>query len=261
MAESLDTIAWEVLGRVGPRVVRLPVAPPQAVRRHARGGRRQCPLNPRPRRPRRTAPAILRETPVPPPPLTKVFSNANRGRCCGSSTKPPAALRIRPSSCEDSTRSLSWARGRCFRLGTHRGPRHPGYRAARDLGAALARRGLAVITGGGRGSWRPPTGGAAEAGGVSVGLQHRAPFERDLNRYVNLGIEFRYFFVRKTMFVKYAEAFIIFPAGSGTLDELFEAPDPAASPRSAATPWASTATSTGRGCWSGYALPSWRAAL
>jgi len=65
--------------------------------------------------------------------------------------------------------------------------------------------------------------GASEAGGVSVGCNIELPFEQDLNRYVNLGIEFRYFFVRKTMFVKYAEAFIIFPGGLGTLDELFEA--------------------------------------
>jgi uncharacterized protein (TIGR00730 family) len=65
--------------------------------------------------------------------------------------------------------------------------------------------------------------GASEAGGISVGCNIELPFEQDLNRYVSLGIEFRYFFVRKTMFVKYAEAFIIFPGGLGTLDELFEA--------------------------------------
>jgi uncharacterized protein (TIGR00730 family) len=103
------------------------------------------------------------------------------------------------------------------------GPRHHDYAAARDLGAALVKSGLAVITGGGPGVMEAANRGAAEAGGISVGLNIELPFEQDLNKYVNLGIEFRYFFVRKTMFVKYAEAFIIFPGGLGTLDELFEA--------------------------------------
>jgi uncharacterized protein (TIGR00730 family) len=97
------------------------------------------------------------------------------------------------------------------------------YRAARALGRALAEAGLAVITGGGPGIMEAANRGASESGGVSVGCNIELPFEQDLNRYVNLGIEFRYFFVRKTMFVKYAEAFIIFPGGLGTLDELFEA--------------------------------------
>jgi uncharacterized protein (TIGR00730 family) len=101
--------------------------------------------------------------------------------------------------------------------------RNPDYRAARALGRALAEAGLAVITGGGPGIMEAANRGASEAGGTSVGCNIELPFEQDLNRYVNLGIEFRYFFVRKTMFVKYAEAFIIFPGGLGTLDELFEA--------------------------------------
>ena len=103
------------------------------------------------------------------------------------------------------------------------GASHPDYRAARRLGKALAKAGLAVITGGGPGVMEAANRGAAEAGGVSVGCNIELPFEQDLNPYVNLGIEFRYFFVRKTMFVKYAEAFVIFPGGFGTLDELFEA--------------------------------------
>ena len=65
--------------------------------------------------------------------------------------------------------------------------------------------------------------GAQEAGGLSIGCNIELPFEQDINPYVDLGIEFRYFFVRKTMFVKYAEAFVIFPGGLGTMDELFEA--------------------------------------
>jgi len=103
------------------------------------------------------------------------------------------------------------------------GARNPDYRAARALGRALAASGLAVITGGGPGIMEAANRGASEAGGVSVGCNIELPYEQDLNRFVNLGIEFRYFFVRKTMFVKYAEAFIIFPGGLGTLDELFEA--------------------------------------
>jgi uncharacterized protein (TIGR00730 family) len=102
-------------------------------------------------------------------------------------------------------------------------PSHQTYRAARELGRALAERGVAVITGGGPGVMEAANRGAAEVGGVSVGLNIELPVEQALNRYVNLGIEFRYFFVRKTMFVKYAEGFVIFPGGMGTLDELFEA--------------------------------------
>ena len=71
--------------------------------------------------------------------------------------------------------------------------------------------------------WRRRTAGASEAGGLSVGLGIELPFEQDLNEWVDVGIAFRYFFVRKTMFVKYAQAFVILPGGFGTLDELFEA--------------------------------------
>ena len=102
-------------------------------------------------------------------------------------------------------------------------PSHPTCKAARALGRALADRGVAVITGGGPGVMEAANRGAAEAGGTSVGLNIELPMEQRLNRYVNLGIDFRYFFVRKTMFVKYAEGFVIFPGGLGTLDELFEA--------------------------------------
>ena len=71
-------------------------------------------------------------------------------------------------------------------------------------------------------SWRPPTGGAAKAGGKSVGLGIELPHEQGINKWVNLGMTFRYFFVRKTMFVKYASGTIVFPGGFGTLDEAFE---------------------------------------
>ena len=100
---------------------------------------------------------------------------------------------------------------------------HPVYEQARELGRLLAREGFAVITGGGPGVMAAVNRGAYEAGGFSVGLNIELPHEQWLNPYVDLGIEFRYFFVRKTMFVKYADGFVIFPGGFGTLDELFEA--------------------------------------
>jgi hypothetical protein len=99
----------------------------------------------------------------------------------------------------------------------------PSYALAVRLGKLLVEHGFAVITGGGPGIMEAANRGASEAGGLSIGCNIELPFEQSLNDYVNLGIEFRYFFVRKTMFVKYAQAFVIFPGGLGTMDELFEA--------------------------------------
>jgi uncharacterized protein (TIGR00730 family) len=103
------------------------------------------------------------------------------------------------------------------------GADHPEYTAGRDLGAALAEAGYAVITGGGPGVMEAANRGASESGGYSIGLGIELPFEQGLNEWVDLGINFRYFFARKTMFVKYSQAFICLPGGFGTLDELFEA--------------------------------------
>jgi hypothetical protein len=100
---------------------------------------------------------------------------------------------------------------------------HPEYAIGVALGAGLARAGFAVITGGGPGTMEAVNRGASEADGVSVGLGIELPFEQRLNDWVDIGINFRYFFARKTMFVKYAQAFVILPGGFGTLDELFEA--------------------------------------
>ncbi len=100
---------------------------------------------------------------------------------------------------------------------------HRWYAAARRLGALLAEAGFAVITGGGPGIMEAANRGAREAGGLSIGCNIELPFEQMNNSYANMSINFRYFFVRKTMFVKYANGFVIFPGGFGTLDELFEA--------------------------------------
>lgn len=99
----------------------------------------------------------------------------------------------------------------------------PMYAAARDLAANLSQRGFAVITGGGPGIMEAANRGAHESDGISIGCNIELPFEQGMNAYVDVAVNFRYFFVRKTMFVKYAEAFVIFPGGFGTLDELFEA--------------------------------------
>jgi uncharacterized protein (TIGR00730 family) len=109
-------------------------------------------------------------------------------------------------------------------FGSARTPRDaPEYEAGVRIGRALVESGFAVITGGGPGAMEAANRGACEAGGVSVGLGIELPFEQGLNEYVDIGVNFRYFFVRKTMFVKYAQGFVVLPGGFGTLDELFEA--------------------------------------
>ncbi|GAA3221452.1 TIGR00730 family Rossman fold protein [Pseudonocardia petroleophila] len=109
-------------------------------------------------------------------------------------------------------------------FGSARTPRdHIEYAQGRALGTALAEAGYAVITGGGPGAMEAANKGCSEAGGLSVGLGIELPFEQGLNDWVDLGINFRYFFARKTMFVKYSQAFVCLPGGFGTLDELFEA--------------------------------------
>jgi uncharacterized protein (TIGR00730 family) len=99
----------------------------------------------------------------------------------------------------------------------------PQYDLAMRITAGLARAGYTVITGGGPGIMEAANRGAASARGTSVGLGIELPQEQGLNEYVDIGLEFRYFFVRKTMFVKYSQAFVVLPGGFGTLDELFEA--------------------------------------
>ena len=108
-------------------------------------------------------------------------------------------------------------------FGSARTPRtDPDYKAARRMGRGIAKHGVAVITGGGPGIMEAANRGAALAGGKSVGLGIELPHEQGLNQWVNLGMSFRYFFVRKTMFVKYSSGVIVCPGGFGTFDEMFE---------------------------------------
>ena len=100
---------------------------------------------------------------------------------------------------------------------------HEYYKLGQQIGTLIARSGYATITGGGPGLMEAANRGAADAGGLSIGLGIELPHEQRLNDWVQLGMNFRYFFVRKTMFLKYSQAFICLPGGFGTLDELFEA--------------------------------------
>ncbi|WP_193104281.1 TIGR00730 family Rossman fold protein [Brachybacterium sp. FME24] len=103
------------------------------------------------------------------------------------------------------------------------GQEHPYYECALEIAKGVVGLGYAVITGGGPGIMEAGNRGAQEAGGVSVGLGIELPHEQGMNEYVDLGVDFRYFFARKTMFVKYSSGFVVMPGGFGTFDELFEA--------------------------------------
>jgi uncharacterized protein (TIGR00730 family) len=108
--------------------------------------------------------------------------------------------------------------------GSARTPKdHPWYKLTGEIAAGLVREGYGVITGGGPGLMEAANKGAYEAGGVSVGLNIALPHEQDPNPYVNMSLQFKYFFVRKVMFMKYSMGFICMPGGFGSLDELFEA--------------------------------------
>ena len=102
-------------------------------------------------------------------------------------------------------------------------PEDPAYAAAVETARLLAKAGFGIITGGGPGIMEAANKGAQEGGNISIGCNIELPFEQKPNPYLDISLDFRYFFVRKTMFVKYAEAFVIFPGGFGTMDELFEA--------------------------------------
>jgi len=166
-------------------------------------------------------PVVLRRHQIPPG-TTDERLLSNRGPNDWVHTDPWRVLRIQSEFVEGFGLLAELPKAVSV-FGSARTPRdHPEYAAGRALGSALARSGFAVITGGGPGAMEAVNRGASESGGISVGLGIELPFEQRLNDWVDVGLNFRYFFARKTMFVKYAQAFVILPGGFGTLDELFE---------------------------------------
>lgn len=144
-------------------------------------------------------------------------------RASFTSTDPWRVLRIMGEFVEGFD-TLSDVRNAVTIFGSARTPESdPYYKQAQEMARLLAQEGFAVITGGGPGIMEAANRGAKEAGGLSIGCNIELPFEQGTNRWVERSINFRYFFVRKTMFVKYSTAFITFPGGYGTMDELFEA--------------------------------------
>jgi uncharacterized protein (TIGR00730 family) len=138
-------------------------------------------------------------------------------------TDPWRVLRIQAEFVEGFGLLSEAPRAVCVFGSARTPPGSPEFAAGEALGAALARDGWAVITGGGPGVMEAVNKGASETGGVSIGLGIELPYEQRLNDWVDIGVNFRYFFVRKTMFVKYSQAFVVLPGGFGTMDELFEA--------------------------------------
>jgi uncharacterized protein (TIGR00730 family) len=174
------------------------------------------------RRVRRQGPATLRDTQIPATTTDQRLLD-RRGPSDWVHTDPWRVLRIQAEFVEGFglLAELGMAVSVFGSARTLRGT--PEYMLAEQIAAELSRAGYALITGGGPGIMEAVNKGAAEAGGVSVGLGIELPTEMGLNDHVNVGLEFRYFFVRKTMFIKYSQAFVVLPGGFGTMDELFEA--------------------------------------
>jgi hypothetical protein len=158
------------------------------------------------------------------PPVTEDERLLNpKPRTGFTSTDPWRVLRITGEFVEGFDRLASIEKAVTVFGSARTAPGDPQYRAAEEVAGLLARAGFAVITGGGPGIMEAANKGAKEAGGLSIGCNIELPFEQEPNPYLDTLIDFRYFFVRKTMFAKYSAAFLIFPGGFGTLDELFEA--------------------------------------
>ena len=145
--------------------------------------------------------------------------------CCPADVAGDDALRLERISAEIGAgfaRLADIDRGVSIFGSARVGDDHHWYASARETAALLGAAGFSVITGGGPGVMEAANRGARDAGALSVGLNIELPFEQRLNPYVDRAVSFRYFFARKLMFVRYARAFVIFPGGFGTLDELFE---------------------------------------
>ena len=138
-------------------------------------------------------------------------------------TDPWRVLRIMGEFIEGFDVLSTVDKGVAFFGSARTGPDDPMYQAAQETARLLARAGYDIITGAGPGVMEAANKGAKLGGGRSIGCNIELPFEQEMNDYVDLGVDFRYFFVRKTMFVKYSQGYIVLPGGLGTLDELFEA--------------------------------------
>ncbi|HEY1570708.1 MAG TPA: TIGR00730 family Rossman fold protein [Pseudonocardiaceae bacterium] len=173
-------------------------------------------------REKQRGPVVLRRSRLSDPTTTDQRLLDSRGPSDWVHTDPWRVLRIQAEFVEGFGALAEVPKAVTVFGSARTGRDHPEYTLGRELGAALAAAGYAVITGGGPGSMEAVNRGCSEAGGLSVGLGIELPFEQGLNPWVDLGVNFRYFFARKTMFIKYAQAFICLPGGFGTLDELFE---------------------------------------
>jgi uncharacterized protein (TIGR00730 family) len=180
-------------------------------------------VEPEPRRQeRRQGPAMLRGRAIPKTTTDQRLLD-RRGPSDWVHTDPWRVLRIQAEFVEGFGLLAEMGKAVSVFGSSRARPGSPQYELATRITGALARAGYAVITGGGPGIMEAANKGAAGAHGVSVGLGIELPQEQGLNEHVEIGLEFRYFFVRKTMFVKYSQAFVVLPGGFGTLDELFEA--------------------------------------
>jgi uncharacterized protein (TIGR00730 family) len=169
----------------------------------------------------RRGPVLMRGTQVPRASASAEFLREAEGTEW-LDKDPWRVLRIQSEFVEGFGALARLGKAVCVFGSARSGARTPEYETAETIGRLLAEQGYAAITGGGPGTMEAVNKGASLAGGVSVGLGIELPHEQALNDHVNLGINFRYFFVRKTMFLKYAQGFIVLPGGFGTLDELFE---------------------------------------
>ncbi len=180
-------------------------------------------LNPEQRRRvRRQGPATLRGKAIP---LTTTDQRLldRRGPSDWVHTDPWRVLRIQAEFVEGFGLLAEVGKAVSVFGASRAKPGSDGYELAEEVATGLVRAGYAVITGGGPGIMEAANKGAVAASGVSVGLGIELPVEQGLNDFVEIGLEFRYFFVRKTVFIKYSQAFVVLPGGFGTLDELFEA--------------------------------------
>src|ERR1700758_2523403 len=174
------------------------------------------------RRVRRQGPAMLRGRAIPKTTTDQRLLD-RRGPSDWVHTDPWRVLRIQAEFVEGFGLLAEMGKAVSVFGSSRARPGSAQYELTTQITAALARAGYTVITGGGPGIMEAANKGAASAHGISVGLGIELPQEQGLNEFVDVGLEFRYFFVRKTMFVKYSQAFVVLPGGFGTLDELFEA--------------------------------------